>query len=448
LSFTDKNAGTNKTVTAHSALIKDGTGANVSGNYTIAYLHNTQSQITPAAASISAPATSLVYNGQTQSQGAAVLSGFVTGDNVQAMGLASGRNAGSYASSLSATGADVGNYSITYNNAALTISKRPASLSALGQTVVYNGQTQSLNGTQGSGFVAGDALSFGGLPTGRNVGQYTSAMTVSGADAANYDVTLGSATLTITPKGASVTARPERVTYNGQTQQQSAAVLEGFVTGDDIKVSGLASGRNAGVYGSNVLAYGQDVPNYSISYQQGALTIDKAPLQFVGTSVADKMYDGNTNARVTAGTLSGLVGTETLNIDSVQGQFASPEIGFAKPVQVVYGLSDGANGGLVSNYQWSPVTVQANITGSTTENAPAPERIRQVNPYSRLSYLGFGGLVRTGAATGQLFYAIQNNDTRTCSPLQLEGCICEQAQEQSLQVCYPAELGRQASQSN
>ena len=302
----------------------------------------------------------------------------------------------------------------------------------------------SATGTPPSGFVAGDALTFGGLPSGRNVGQYTSAMTVSGADAANYDVTLGSATLTITPKGASVTARPERVTYNGQTQQQSTAVLEGFVAGDDIQISGLASGRNAGVYGSNVLASGQDVPNYSIRYQQGALTIDKAPLQFVGTSATSKAYDGNTDARVTAGTLSGLVGTETLNIDSVQGQFDSPEIGFAKPVQVVYGLSDGANGGLVSNYQWSPVTVQANITGSTTEHAPAPERIRQVNPFSRLSYLGFGGLVRTGAATGQLFYAIQNKDTRTCSPLQLEGCVCEQAQEQSLQVCYPADLAKQA----
>jgi autotransporter-associated beta strand protein len=438
LSFTDKNAGTHKTVTAHSALIKDGTDANVTGNYTITYLQDSQSQITPAAASISAPGTSVVYNGQTQSQGDALLSGFVPGDNVQAMGLASGRNAGSYQSSLSASGTDVGNYSITYNNAALTISKRSASLSALGQTVVYNGQTQSLNGTQGSGFLASDALNFGGLPSGRNVGQYTSALTVSGADAANYDVTLGSATLTIMPKGASITARPERVTYNGQTQQQSAALLEGFVAGDDIQVSGLASGRNAGVYSSNVQAFGQDVANYSISYQQGALTVDKAPLQFVGTKAADKMYDGNTDARVTAGTLSGLVGTETLNIDSVQGQFGSPEMGMAKPVQVVYGLSDGANGGLVSNYQWSPVTVQANITGSTTEHAPAPEPLRKVTPFSRLSFLGFGGLVRSGASTGQLFYPARNNDQRTCTPLQMEDCLCEQAPAGSMQVCYPA----------
>jgi hypothetical protein len=234
------------------------------------------------------------------------------------------------------------------------------------------------------------------------------------------------------------------VTYNGQTQQQSASLLEGFVAGDDIRVSGLASGRNAGVYGSNVLATGQDVGNYSITYQQGELTIDKAPLQFVGTSAANKVYDGKTEARVTAGSITGLMGTETLSIDTVQGQFDSPEMGVSKPVQVVYGLSDGANGGLVANYQWSPVTVNAGITGNTSVQAPAPEMIRNVQPTSRLSFLGFGGFVRTGAATGQLFYALPAKGPSTCSPMKLEGCICEQPKGQSLEVCYPADMAQQA----
>ncbi|WP_291921340.1 YDG domain-containing protein, partial [Limnohabitans sp.] len=184
----------------------------------------------------------------------------------------------------------------------------------------------------------------------------------------------------------------------------------------------------------------------SITYQQGALTIDKAPLQFVGTSAANKVYDGNTLASVTAGTITGLVGSETLNIDTVQGQFDSAEMGTAKPVTVVYGLSDGANGGLVANYQWSPVTVKASITGDTSVQAPSPEVIRDAKPISRLSFLGFGGLVRMGATTGQLFYALQAKDTRTCSPLQLEGCICEQPKGQSLEVCYPAEMAQQAVQ--
>jgi hypothetical protein len=80
----------------------------------------------------------------------------------------------------------------------------------------------------------------------------------------------------------------------------------------------------------------------------------------------------------------------------------------------------------VAKYQWSPVTVKARITGETTRQAPVPALVRNASPISRLSYIGFGGLVRMGAATGQLSYAIQPTDTRTCSPMLLEGCICEQ----------------------
>jgi hypothetical protein len=436
LSFTNKNAGTGKTVAVTGVQIKDGSGADMTGNYAITYVDSQSGTIDRANASITAQANSTVYNGSTQSQSGVALSGFLVGDDVQAAGLASGRNAGSYQSSLSASGADAGNYNITYSNASLNISKRPASLSALGQTVVYNGQTQSLNGTQGSGFVAGDALNFGGLPSGRHVGRYTSAMTVSGADAANYDVTLGSATLTITPKTASVTARPERVTYNSQTQQQSAALLEGFVAGDDIRVSGLASGRNAGVYGSNALATGQDVGNYSITYQQGALTIDKAPLQFVGTSAANKMYDGNIQASVTPGRITGLVGNESLSVLSLSGQFDTAEPGSDKPVTVVYGLGDGQNGGLAANYDWSPVKVTASIRREASSYQAAPEAARPMGQFSRLTYIGFGGLTGMGAATGQLHYPLSNAAAQQCTPRKLEECICEQPQAGALEICY------------
>jgi hypothetical protein len=272
-------------------------------------------------------------------------------------------------------------------------------------------------------------------------------MTVSGADAANYDVTLGSATLTITPKTASVTARPERVTYNGQTQQQSAALLEGFVAGDDIRVSGLASGRNAGVYGSNALATGQDVGNYSITYQQGALTIDKAPLQFVGTSAADKQYDGNTQASVTPGRITGLVGNESLNVLSLSGQFDTAEPGSDKPVTVVYGLGDGQNGGLAANYDWSPVKVTASVRREASSYQAAPEASRPVGQYSRLTYIGFGGLTGMGmsAAKGQLYYPVRNTDAQQCTPRKLEECICEQPQEGAVEICYPNGVAKQAA---
>jgi hypothetical protein len=260
----------------------------------------------------------VTYNGQTQSQTGAALSGFLPGDQVQAAGLAQGRHVGTYGSALTATGADVQNYNISFHNAPLTIGKKAASLSSLDQSVVYNGLNQQLSGTQNSGFIAGDALSFNGLPSGRDVGQYTSALTVSGADAGNYEITVGNGKLTITPKEASVKALDESVVYNGNIHKQSTYEQQGFIAGDAIVVSGLASGRNAGIYSSDLKISGADAKNYAVRLQQGNLSVQKARLSFTGTSAADKLADGTTVAQVKAGSIVGLVGTETLAITSVR----------------------------------------------------------------------------------------------------------------------------------
>ena len=466
LSFTDKNAGAGKTVTVKGVRLIDGDNTDVTSNYSITYIDSVDGVIDRANASISAAATSLIYNGQTQSQTQAVYSGILPGDDVQASGLANGRNAGSYLSALSAFGTDVGNYNITFNNAALNIGKKPASLSALDQSVVYNGLTQSLVATQNSGFIAGDALTFGGLPSGRDVGRYSSALTVSGADAANYEITVGNGTLTITPKEARVWALDQSVTYNGQTQVQSAAAQQGFIAGDDIVISGLARGRNAGTYSSNLSVGGADAANYTIRYQQGALTIQKARLGFVGTTALDKLADGSTLAQVNAGTITGLVGNESLDITSVTGQFEDPFVGTDKPVQVVYGLSNGRNGGLISNYEWSPTVVKASITARSSSNidlteggglsaalrgtAPSSsntgltEVVTPKSPYSRLYFQGFGGLGGVGAATGQASYTARQNSSQACTPKNLEDCLCERPDKSAMEICYPAEPRQQA----
>ena len=444
LSFVDKNAGSGKTVTVKDALLKDGTGADVTGNYSIEYVNNVDSLINKANASISAPATSVIYNGQTQYQGGAVLSGFVVGDDVRASGLASGRNVGTYRSSLSASGADVSNYNIAFNNEALSIGKKAANLSVMNQTVVYNGTTQTLNGTESAGFIAGDDLKFGGLPSGRQVGAYTAALTVSGADAGNYDVTAGNGTLTITPKQAQLIAKAQTRVYNGKTQIQDAADMQGFVAGDDVSVTGWAQGLHAGVYGSHLTVGGADAGNYNIRIEQADLMIQKAPLSFVGTSVADKLADGTTTAQVTPGRIQGLVGDETLNITTVSGAFDSPVPGMNKSVRVVYGLANGQNGGVVSNYDWSPVTAQANIMVAqglnVFENAIATPPVT----YSRLYFQGFGGLGGVGATINPTGYNIMVKNSQACTPQKLEKCVCERPAGSALEVCFPTERNVQA----
>lgn len=67
-----------------------------------------------------------------------------------------------------------------------------------------------------------------------------------------------------------------------------------------------------------------------------------------GTTAEDKNYDGNTTATLNVGTLSGLVGNETLGL-SAAGIFDSALPGQRK-ASVSYTLADGSNGGVASNY--------------------------------------------------------------------------------------------------
>jgi hypothetical protein len=366
--------------------------------------------------------------------------------------MASGRNAGTYNSNLSTTGADVGNYSIAYVNAPLVINKLGATVTAPATNLVYSGQTQTQGAAVLSGFLAGDSITTTGIASGRNAGTYNSNLSATGTDVGNYSIAYVNAPLVINKLGASITAPTTNVVYSGQTQTQGAAVLSGFVSGDDIRVSGLASGRNAGVYNAVLAGAGSDIGNYSITYQNGALTIGKAPIKFAGTAVADKTYDGNTSAPVTTGSILGLMGNETLNLVSVKGAFADPEVGDAKPVQVVYGLADGLQGGLVSNYEWSPQTLSASITrpSAATQSVRTPEVDRLVGRYSRIAYLGFGGLSGVGAASGQLLYSRAAPPAQACTPRNLDNCVCEPLQDQTrvlaatsvLEVCRPLTLSQ------
>ena len=84
-------------------------------------------------------------------------------------------------------------------------------------------------------------------------------------------------------------------------------------------------------------------------------------LTITGTTVSGKTYDGTTDASVTAGTLSGLVGTEKLGVTAA-GTFSSKDAG-ARTVTAAYTLANGDNGGLAGNYSLADTTgLNATIT--------------------------------------------------------------------------------------
>ena len=112
--------------------------------------------------------------------------------------------------------------------------------------------------------VSNDAVTFGNL-------------SLQGADKDNYALAVGVRTVqgsgSITPLAATVTASGARKVFTGLQQSLDAAQTSGFLSGDQITVSGLATGTAPGLYNSNLAVTGADARNYNIRYQNATLEI-------------------------------------------------------------------------------------------------------------------------------------------------------------------------------
>ncbi|PUE10844.1 hypothetical protein B9Z51_00360 [Limnohabitans sp. T6-5] len=313
-----KNVQTNQVLSSLTGLSL-GTSANggLTGNYNALSTVASSVSVTPKSATVSATATNVTYNAATQNQLAETISGFIAGDSITVTGQVSGQNAGSYASNLAVSGADLGNYSITVNNANLVIGK--AALTATGNsgTVTYNGADHSVSGLTVSGLLGSDTVS--GLSTlsasgatGKNAGTYSN--TVTAGTETNYTVTTVNGTLQIDKAALTATGNSGSVTYNGGTQSVTGFTVSGLQGSDTVaslaSVSATgASGKNAGTY-TNTVTAGTEA-NYTVTTTNGTLQIGKASLTATGNSGA-LTYNG-ADQSVSGFTVSGLLGSDTVS---------------------------------------------------------------------------------------------------------------------------------------
>ncbi len=97
---------------------------------------------------------------------------------------------------------------------------------------------------------------------------------------------------------------------------------------------------------------------------KGTVTVAPKALTIVG-AVADKTYDGNNTATLSAsasdGGLVGLVGNQTLAMNYTSELFIDKNAATGKTVNLQYTVADGANGGKASNYTIATTTT-ATIT--------------------------------------------------------------------------------------
>jgi len=422
------------------------------GNYALTFVDGALT-IAKAQAVVTANSASTVYNGQTQSVTGFTASGLVAGETEAVLtGLSStggqGRNAGRYVHQVS--GAD-GNYALTFVDGALTVNKAQASVSGVGSSTIYNGLVQTQADAVTRGFVAGDDVVIQGMANGRNAGTYDSALQVSGRDAGNYDITVSNASLRIDPKAVQVTGitAADKV-YDGSTAASIGfGTVSGTVLGETLFVSGVGAfdDKNAGqgktvtVADATALTRSNgtgDWLNYRLVSTGPVSTqaaITPKLLTVVGTTVADKVFDGNTRAVASAGTLQGLVGLETLVFASLSAQFQDAAVGTGKPVSVSYGLGDGLNGGQASNYRVAGTNHSASITASSRRpddpkpippNDRDPSRIIDVRP--------------TGAGVPNLCNEEHLDDADTTqiglTEDKIKQCSCDLTEVNGVYLCY------------
>lgn len=387
--FDNKNVGTNKTVTISGLAL---TGANAA-NYTISGSATTTADITAKALSITAPtAGDKNYDGDdTATISAGTLSGFVGAETVtaSATGQFNNANAGNnkavtvtYSLANGNGGGLASNYSLASSSTTANISPLSLSISApSASNKTYDGlTTATVTAGSLSGLVGSETLNVSATGTfdTKNVGTgksvnvaYTLSDGANGGLASNYALASGATTADVTAATLSITApTATNKTYDSNNNiTVSAGTLSGFVGSETVTTTatGTTSDGNAGTGKYVTVVYnladgtnGGLASNYSLANGAASVDISRKVLSMSSISAADKTYDGNTNASITASGLSGFVGSETVTALS-QGAFSDANAGTNKNVSISFALADGTNGGIASNYQLASVTRQADI---------------------------------------------------------------------------------------
>ncbi|MDN2699800.1 YDG domain-containing protein, partial [Janthinobacterium sp. SUN073] len=395
--FADKNAGNAKTVTVSGTTLLDGTGS--ASNYTVVNPTGLTASITPKALTVAGQvAGSKVYDGNAVAQllGGSLV-GLVDGETLAIGGQTAAfadKNAGN-AKAVTVSGTTLldgsgsaSNYTLS-NPTGLTASITPKALTVTGQVAgnkVYDGNAvaQLLGGSL-VGLVGDETLSFAGQTAAfndKNAGN-AKTVTVSGTtlldgtgSASNYTVVNPTGlTAGITTKALTVTGQVAgNKVYDGNAVAQLlGGSLVGLVGDETLAIGGqtaafgdknVANAKTVTVSGTTLLDGTGLASNYTVSNPTGlTASITPKALTVTGQVAGNKVYDGNAVAQLNGGSLSGLVGGETLAFVGQTAVFSDKNAGNAKTVTVSgTTLLDGGTG-LASNYTVSnPTGVMASIT--------------------------------------------------------------------------------------
>ncbi|MFL5577170.1 MAG: MBG domain-containing protein, partial [Gemmatimonadaceae bacterium] len=222
-------------------------------------------------------------------------------------------NAGSYPAGVGASFSGSTTPALTASNgtASLTVNKAPLSVTANNASRAYGAANPALTGTL-SGVVAGDAISASFVTTATQAspaGSYpiTPVLADAGSRLGNYNVTstngtltVGKATLTVTPNGAS--------RAYGEANPELSGTITGLLAGDNIGATYATTATETspvGTYDITATLVDPDskASNYIVTLNKGTLTVGKAKIT-VTAADAQRAY-GAANPPLT-GTFTGV----------------------------------------------------------------------------------------------------------------------------------------------
>jgi hypothetical protein len=342
------------------------------GNYTVTSTNGTLT-VTPAPLSVVAANSTRAYGDPNNLSG--TLTGVKNGDNITAVysTTATATSApGTYpiTASLSDPTSKLGNYSVTITNATLTVTPATLTVTAANASMIFGDPVPALSGTI-SGIKNGDNITATYSTTATStspVGTYPIVPAVSdnGTGAlANYTVVINNGTLTISPAPLVVTAANASRLY-GDPNPAFTGTITGLKNGDTIGAIFSAAADPTSPVGTYAIIPTLSDPNnvlsnYSVTLNNGVLTVAPAPLSVVAAD-ASRLY-GDPNPAF-AGVLTGVK-----NGDNITASFSS----VADPTSpvgtypIVPSLADPTN--KLANY------VVTSTNGTLTVN-PAPLTIQ------------------------------------------------------------------------
>ncbi len=360
--FSDKNAGTNKTIYFNG----DSLSGSDADNYEVIY-DDLGADIFKATIVVNRDGEDKTYDGTTNADYTWSLDGLIDGDDVtynKGNARFSDKNAGMdkdvYFDGDSLSGVDAGNYEITYDDKGADIFKATIVVNRDGEDKTYDGTTNADYTWSLDGVVAGDDVnynkgdaSFADKNAGKNKTVYFDGDSLSGSDLDNYEISYNDLGADIFKATIVVNRDGEDKTYDGTTYADYTWSLDGVVAGDDVnynKGDANFSDKNAGtnkiVYFNGDSLSGSDLDNYEISYNDLGADIFKATI-VINRDGEDKTYDGTTNADYTW-SLDGVVAGDDVNYNKGDAAFADKNAGKDK---TVYFDGDSLSGSDLDNYE-------------------------------------------------------------------------------------------------